>query len=166
MNVSYVMHLLNLEERGAEKGVERGKGIMLSAMAPPRRPPPEQVPALPEFHPEISGQARLGTLMFLCPVARQLSLPTCLRTLRCVSSSCGRHEARSCGGSLGGAALPASCVPARMVWRGRRALAVCRSSSRGRGWNSELLIGDCLCLVCFTLYKQLMAITLLPTFPG
>ncbi|PSC75087.1 secretion system [Micractinium conductrix] len=32
--------------------------------------------------------------------------------------------------------------------------------------NYELLIGDCLCLLCFALYKQITAIILLPSFPG
>lgn len=30
----------------------------------------------------------------------------------------------------------------------------------------ELLIGDCLCLLCFALYKQITAIIFLPNFPG
>jgi hypothetical protein len=32
--------------------------------------------------------------------------------------------------------------------------------------NYELLVGDCVALVCFALYKQIAAIVLSPTFPG
>ncbi|PRW57903.1 hypothetical protein C2E21_3557 [Chlorella sorokiniana] len=32
--------------------------------------------------------------------------------------------------------------------------------------NVELLVGDCLCLICFALYKQITALIFLPSFPG
>ena len=36
----------------------------------------------------------------------------------------------------------------------------------GNGNNSEIVVGDVLALTCFCLYKQIMAITMLPSFQG
>eukprot|EP00884_Botryococcus_braunii_P022712 jgi/Botrbrau1/9124/Bobra.160_3s0001.1 len=47
--------------------------------------------------------------------------------------------------------------------RGQQGLQQCRAM---RIDNRELLIGDCVSLICFALYKQITALIFLPSFPG
>ncbi|EFN55548.1 hypothetical protein CHLNCDRAFT_52364 [Chlorella variabilis] len=91
---------------------------------------------------------------------------------------------RGVGSSLGAAAA-VTWVPRHARQQRQRRVAYCqqqkgngsggekdRKKGNGGGGekesiqNFEVLIGDCLCLLCFALYKQITALIFLPSFPG
>lgn len=90
------------------------------------------------------------------------------------SGGVGRRAAGAAWCWLHSATAPASlrrqqtAVPRPGRRRARRWARGCLAvvAVSGRDQNREVLVGDCLCLVCFAIYKQIMALTLLPTFPG
>lgn len=75
------------------------------------------------------------------------------------------------------AAAAAAALARHQLWQPqpRQRVVRCQGSSSGqsgggnqgdRMQNTELLVGDCLCLLAFALYKQITALIFLPNFPG
>ncbi|KAI7846210.1 hypothetical protein COHA_000280 [Chlorella ohadii] len=128
-----------------------------AAVAPPPLPPrcrlrPVAAPALPAVAPQRPGQP-----------TQQLHNRPLQRHVRCrqgrgdskTSGSSERSNSSEQGSGGGGGGGGGG---------GQRG-----KGSNGGGevlQNVELLVGDCLVLVCFALYKQITALIFLPSFPG